>query len=312
MLHESGLPKFLWAEAIVHAVYLKNRTWTHTLGDTTPYEILNGQKPNLKNLQPWGCKVQVHDTGGSKLDGCSKIGQWMGFDAETKDRHHIYWPEKRSVTVERSVKFNFEEEIKVPILPFENKEVEQSITPPVEIPEKDDEEKDVIEEIPLTKGRGKWIRKESEYIRMLREGVGITGEKSVKILPKGIQEGTSMREPEELAMATAIATSEGLQPTYEEAHKRPDWSKWDLAIQKELEGLKKTGTWKLVEWPTETNVVNNRWVLRMKKNAAGKIEKYKACLVAKGFTQIYGINYYETYAPVARLSSFHLLLAIAA
>ena len=50
----------------------------------------------------------------------------------------------------------------------------------------------------------------------------------------------------------------------------------------------------------------------MKKNAAGKIEKYKACLVTKGFTQIYGINYYETYAPVARLSSFHLLLAIAA
>ena len=42
MLHESSLPKFLWAEAAVHTVYLKNRTWTHTLGDTTPYEILNG------------------------------------------------------------------------------------------------------------------------------------------------------------------------------------------------------------------------------------------------------------------------------
>ena len=50
----------------------------------------------------------------------------------------------------------------------------------------------------------------------------------------------------------------------------------------------------------------------MKKNAVGEIEKYKACLVAKGFTQIYGINYYETYAPVARLSSFCFLLAIAA
>ena len=50
----------------------------------------------------------------------------------------------------------------------------------------------------------------------------------------------------------------------------------------------------------------------MKKNAVGKIEKYKAHLVAKGFTQIYGIDYYETYAPVARLSSFCLLLAIAA
>ena len=62
----------------------------------------------------------------------------------------------------------------------------------------------------------------------------------------------------------------------------------------------------------ETNVFGNQWVLHMKKNSAGKIEKHKACLVAKGFTQIYGINYYETYTPVARLSSFHLLLAIAA
>ena len=41
MLHESDLPKFLWAEAVMHAVYLKNRTWTHTLDNITPYEILN-------------------------------------------------------------------------------------------------------------------------------------------------------------------------------------------------------------------------------------------------------------------------------
>ena len=83
-------------------------------------------------------------------------------------------------------------------------------------------------------------------------------------------------------------------------------------IHKELESLKKTGTWELVERPSETNVVDNRWVLHMKKNAVGEIEKYKARLVAKEFTQIYRINYYETYSSVARLSSFCFLLAIAA
>ena len=99
---------------------------------------------------------------------------------------------------------------------------------------------------------------------------------------------------------------------YQEARKRPDWPKWEEAIQKELESLKKTGTWELVKRPPGANIVKSKWVLRIKKNAAGEIDKYKARLVAKGFTQIYGVDYYETYAPVARLSSFRLLLAIAA
>src|ERR1700678_809399 len=64
--------------------------------------------------------------------------------------------------------------------------------------------------------------------------------------------------------------------------------------------------------PPGANVVDCRWVLRIKKNAAGEIEKYKARLVTKGFTQIYGVDYYKTYAPIARLASFRLLLAIAA
>ena len=59
MLHDSGMLKFLWAEAVVHAVYLKNMTWTRTIGYTTPYKILYGCKPNIGNLHPWGCKVRV-------------------------------------------------------------------------------------------------------------------------------------------------------------------------------------------------------------------------------------------------------------
>ena len=74
MLHESGLLKFLWAEAVSHAVYLKNRTWTRTLGYTTPYEILHGRKPNIGNLHPWGCKVRVSREVESKLDSRSFVG----------------------------------------------------------------------------------------------------------------------------------------------------------------------------------------------------------------------------------------------
>lgn len=57
MLHASGLPKFLWGEALMHSVYIKNRTWTRYLNKSTPYEVLYGSKPDLSNLHPWGCKV---------------------------------------------------------------------------------------------------------------------------------------------------------------------------------------------------------------------------------------------------------------
>jgi len=147
MLHESDLPKFLWAEATAHAVYLKNRTWTRTIGNTTPYEILHGHKPDLADLHPWGCNVRVHDKGGSKLDGRSKIGRWMGFDGDTRDGHRVYWPERRAVTVERSVKFNFEDEnVVVRVLPLEGevRQVEQQPNTPQPIPEAPNIENDTV------------------------------------------------------------------------------------------------------------------------------------------------------------------------
>ena len=91
-----------------------------TIGGATPYEVLNGHKPNIGDLQAWGCKVHVHNAGNSELEGCSKVGRWMGFDTDTKDGHQIYWPEKRMVTVEWSIKSNFEsEEVTVRVLPLE-------------------------------------------------------------------------------------------------------------------------------------------------------------------------------------------------
>ena len=350
MLHDSGLPKFLWAEAVSHAIYLRNRTWTRAIGYTTPYELLYGTKPNMEGLQPWGCKVRVHDTGGSKLEARSKVGRWVGYDPETKDGHRIYWPDKRSISIERSVKFNFNEEVIVRLSPplegetdpndfQEETDETPNETPNVEgnsevverqraVQPRVDRYSDVVEPAQEATqpsddlGRGKRIRKESEYIRMLKEGSAITGQRTrqgvPRVLPTGIRAAEEAAKDveesvaEEHAMMSVVEIAEGLMPTYEEALKRPDWPKWEDVINKELNSLKASATWELVERPVDGNVVDSKWVLRIKKNSTGGIEKYKARLVAKGFTQIYGVDYYETYAPVARLSSFRILLALAA
>jgi Reverse transcriptase (RNA-dependent DNA polymerase) len=57
-------------------------------------------------------------------------------------------------------------------------------------------------------------------------------------------------------------------------------------------------------------VVDLKWVFWLKKDAEGKVLKWKACLVARGFTQVYGMDYFETFALVARLASIHFILAI--
>jgi len=115
------------------------------------------------------------------------------------------------------------------------------------------------------------------------------------------------------AMVARVSEAEGLDPsTIDKARARPDWPKWDEAISKELASLEAARTWDVVECPKGVNIIGCKWVFKIKRNAAGEIDKYKARLVAKGYSQVQGVDYDETYAPVARLSSLRTILAIAA
>ena len=83
-------------------------------------------------------------------------------------------------------------------------------------------------------------------------------------------------------------------------------------MKEELDALSKNHTWDLVTFPLGKSVVDCKWIYKIKTHFDGSIECYKSCLVAKGFTREYEIDYEETFAPIARISFVHALLAIVA
>jgi hypothetical protein len=93
----------------------------------------------------------------------------------------------------------------------------------------------------------------------------------------------------------------------EEALQDPDWV---LAMQEELNNFKRNEVWSLVPCPKK-NVVGTKWVFR-KQDEHGVVTRNKARLVEKGYAQVTGLNFEETFAPVARLESIHILLAYVA
>ena len=113
--------------------------------------------------------------------------------------------------------------------------------------------------------------------------------------------------PSYQSLALAVLT-ESIPKSYIEALQVPAWK---AAMDVEYAAFIQRETWTLVPRPIDANVVSCKWVYSLKYNPDGSIARYKARLVARGFSQAYGLDYHETFSPVARLSSIRVLFSIA-
>ena len=114
-------------------------------------------------------------------------------------------------------------------------------------------------------------------------------------------------------IAYALNTGEKLEnqepATFEEACQSREKEKWLVAMREEMFSLHKNATWKLVEKPSGKKVIGCRWIFKKKPGILGvELARYKARVVAKGFSQVEGICYHDIFSLVVKHSSIRLLL----
>ncbi|KAI3655575.1 hypothetical protein MP638_007280, partial [Amoeboaphelidium occidentale] len=113
--------------------------------------------------------------------------------------------------------------------------------------------------------------------------------------------------------STASVSSISIPLSYQEAIQSSHSAEWKDAILSELTSIEENHTWVLVDRPTDEqiNIVSSKWVFTIKENNDGTIERFKARLVARGFSQKFGIDYFETFSPVINKETFRFLITVA-
>ena len=261
-------------------------------------------------------------------------GRWVGYDVASKG-HRIYFANKNRVGVEQNVTFSMEnlplvEDLMVEGEPDSEEEVDVGGSNGDEAIDAKEREPDRVPEVVNAKQepvnptlpqlrRSERIKKPSQYLQDIQSGefvMGIHGQPFRKGLNIPGDKDLVPELNEEiggLAMVTEMDEGSGLLlNSLAEAKHSPDWPRWREAMEEERIALEAHGTWEVTTLPKGANIVSCRWVYALKKDAMGNIVHYKARLVAQGFSQTPGVDFFDTYAPVAKMASVRTTLAKAA
>ena len=309
VLIDSGLPRDLWAEVMKTVVFLRNISPVREK-DLTPYEIRNSKKPNVKSLRVIGCecavtippeirskeKITKIDPRAytAKLVGYNSLGkQYVVWKASTNELKHV-----------RDVRFNEGSDPEIYRSPDDDYGKWRE-PPLVQAPQRNPHE--VASDSDSEDEFAQCVIVEPEindFISCLIEG-----------MPRSLQGVAAyiLRMGHSFTSEYRGDHDDMIEPSsYQEAMASPHKDKWMEAMKSEVGDLVKRKSWLLTDLPDGRKALRGRWVYKLKIDVNNRISRFKARWVARGFTQRYGVDFWETYSPTARPATVRVFFAITA
>ena len=377
----SGLSEGFWADAMMTASHVLNRTPRKSLNWRTPHEMLFGRIPDVRYLRVFGCRAWVHipKDQRTKWKPNSVPMIFVGYKPGSK-AYRLWDPASRSIKVSATVRFdesdlpcktqpkppvqprpvaqpaktppthvtvNYWNEdpplprlspssLPLPLSPPSSSQSRSSpevisstsaqpptSSPPVHDPSTppSDEISDDEDVHPTTPTQPERVLDAPPAPQKARRSTRVS--KPVERYEGGSpglwniqREGETKEEAldrayQEYVELSSLALTPDEPTTYEKAITAADSTSWLEAMKTELKAMEDLNVWVVVPRPADTNIVSCKWIYKIKRDAHGAITRYRARLVARGFTQVHGTDYLDTYAPVTRLETIRLLFALA-
>jgi hypothetical protein len=288
LLYNANLPQYLWGEAILTAVYLYNRTPHSAISYKTPYEIMYKRKPNISNIYTFGSITYYKNKGNNitKLEPRANKAILLGYNENV---YKLWDLEKHKAIWSRDIKV------------LENKYIKDTT--------KNTTSTNNIQEISLS------TRPKDNIKDNINTDNTIKDIDLIDIIPSQTLTDNSINNDIDNSIddsidELALITIDNEPSTYKEAINDSNKDQWQEAMQKEIDELLSQKTWDLVALPSDRTALKGRWVYKYKKDNNNNI-KYKARWVIKGYNQILGIDYIDTFSTTCRPESYRLIIILA-
>ncbi|XP_072076479.1 uncharacterized protein [Arachis hypogaea] len=258
------------------------RCLTKIVRDKTPEEAWSGKRPSIHHFRIFGCIAYAHvpDQLRKKLDDKGEKYIFIGYSTDSK-AYKLYNPKTKKVIISRDVTFDEKD-----LWDWNTKTKKQLTIIPNTCDEVEEMQPDTTEQ-PKSSRRPQ--RERRLPARLADYEVGNDNDPS----------------DEEIINFALFSDCEPLN--FEKASKDNNWKK---AMDEEIHAIKKNDTWELTDLPTDKKPIGVKWVYKTKYKPNGEVDCFKARLVAKGYKQKPGIDYFEVFAPVARLDTIRMIISL--